>query len=66
MDGRARNQRNTYNVGITNRNFDITPPSNWAPVAAESNVTTVGANYTITLKRGNNSWKCFITNNLSL
>ncbi len=65
MNGRAKSQNKMYSVGTSNRNFSITPPSSWVPVAGESNVATVGATYTIKLKRGSSSWNCLITNNLS-
>lgn len=65
MDGRNKTQNKTYTVGNNNRSFSITPPSSWVPVAAESEVTTVGANYVITLTRGSGSWKCEVINNLS-
>ena len=65
INGRMAVQRNTYNPGRTIRSFSIVPPSNWVAVAAESEVTMIGANYTITLRRGTGSWTCYLENNLS-
>lgn len=64
-DGKGKAQNTSHNIGNSNRSFNITPPSSWIPVAAESQIAAVGANYIITLTRGNGSWKCEIINNLS-
>lgn len=63
--GKKVTQSKTYDPGKASRSFSITPPSTWVSVAAESEVAVVGANYTITLKRGTGSWTCYLENNLS-
>jgi len=63
--GKGKAQNTSHNIGNSNRSFNITPPSSWIPVAAESQIAAVGANYIITLTRGSGSWKCEIINSLS-
>lgn len=58
------NQRKKYTFSKSLRSFTTTTPSTWKPVTAVY-YSNVGANYTITLKRGSGIWKCVVYNNLT-
>lgn len=66
VSGAYKSQQVTYNIGTSNRSFQYSPPSSWAPIDLNGGNPTVGTTYTISLKRGSDShiWYCIIDNNI--